>query len=317
MRAIGYQEFGDADQLKLVTLDAPALGDDEVLIKTTYAGVNPVDWKIRKGYLKDMFPHHFPIVPGWDTVGVVDAVGKNVENLEPGNRVYAYARKPDVQWGTYAEYVSFEAQHVALAPDKLSDAEASGVPLVGLTAWQSLFDFADLQTGQSILIHAGAGGVGSLAIQLAKWKGAEVFTTGSADNHEYLKSIGADVVIDYRKNDFVSMLKDLRPNGVDVVYDLVGGDVQDKSFGVVKEGGTLVSIVGAPSDDLRQQNHLGKVGFVFVEPNGAQLAELARLFDQDVLKASPVKEYSLVEAAKAHQESESGRVRGKLVLRIR
>lgn len=316
MKAITFTQFGGAEQLSLSDPEKPPVGPDDVLIHATYAGVNPVDWKIRKGFLADLFPHDFPIIPGWDTVGVVEAVGANVTERRRGERVYAYARKPRVQWGTYAEYVSVPAKHTALAAKSLSDAEAAGVPLVALTAWQALFDFAALQAGQSILVHAGAGGVGSIAIQLAKWKGAKVYATGSASSHDYLRSLGADVPIDYRNDDFATIVTQHEPDGVDVAFDLVGGDVQARSFEVTKKGGVLVSIVSPPSEELKEKRGVAKAGFVFVEPDGPTLTELAQLFDDGTLQASPVREYPLEEAAKAHEESEAGRVRGKLVLRI-
>lgn len=317
MKAITFSEFGETECLLLSDQEKPPMGAAQVLIKASYAGVNPVDWKIRKGYLSELFPHEFPVISGWDTVGVIEAVGENVTSLKVGERVYAYARKPVVKWGTYAEYVSVDAEHAAGAPAALSDAEAAGVPLVSLTAWQALFDFAELKRGQTVLIHAGAGGVGSIAIQLAKWKGAKVYTTGSAKKHEYLRSLGADVAIDYKNEDFVAALAEAEPGGVDVVFDLVGGEVQERSFEATKSGGVLVSIVSAPSEELQEKYRVGKAGFVFVEPSGETLSRLASLFNEGTLQASPVKTYPMEDAAQAHLDSESGRSTGKLVLRIR
>jgi len=315
MKAIAYNEFGEADQLKLTEVATPVAGENQVLIKIEYTSVNPVDWKIRKGLLKDMMPHHFPLIPGWDACGSVESVGKNVTDYKPGDKVYAYCRKPEVQWGTYAEYIALDSKDVAFAPNNISSAQAAALPLVGLTAWQALFDFCKLEKGQTILIHAGAGGVGSLAIQFAKHIGAEVITTASEKKHSFVKELGADLIIDYRKDDFEKVITDKYPDGVDAVFDLVGGETQTKSFNVLKKGGSLVSIAQPPDEALAKEKSV-KSGFVFVEPNRAQLTEIKELVEASKLQMAPIQEFNLDQAKEAQSLSEKGGIVGKIVIRI-
>ena len=198
MKAIVIDAFGGPDRLRAAEVPTPKASAGEVVIELACTSVNPVDWKIREGMLSGLFPHTFPLILGWDAAGTVSDTGEAVNEFSVGDRVYAYCRKPTVQWGTYAEYVAVPASAVAAMPANLSFAEAAAIPLVGLTSWQVLFDAANLRAGQTVLIHAGAGGLGSIAIQLAKNAGATVFTTASAANHEYVRSLGADHVIDYR-----------------------------------------------------------------------------------------------------------------------
>lgn len=280
MKAMTIDSFGGVEKLKLsdITLLPPEA--DEVQIKVIYAGVNPVDWKIREGLLKDRMPHEFPIVLGWDASGKISAVGKNVQKFKIGDEVYAYCRKPTIQWGTYAEYVNMEAIHVALKPKKFNFSQAASIPLAGLTAWQSLFDCAKLKQGEKVLIHAGAGGVGSLAIQLAKSIHAFVYTTASEANREYVKSLGADVVIDYRRDNFVDVIKKLEPAGIEVVFYTVGEKTLSESAKVLKPGGRLVSILGKLPEETRQAYQIEDF-YVYVRPNGEELKKLSELIDQD------------------------------------
>ncbi len=315
MRAMVIEEFGSADRLRFVELPCPTPAPGEVLIELRYAGVNPVDWQIREGHLKELFPHQFPLIPGWDAAGVVAACGAGVRHLKVGEAVYAYCRKSLVKWGTYAEYVTVDAAAVAPMPANLSFAQAAVIPLAGLTAYQSLFDFARLTAGQSILIHAGAGGVGSMAIQFARHIGATVITTASARNHDYVRGLGAQQAIDYTAGDFVAAVKQQMPGGVDVVFDAIGGVTQRQSYEVLKPGGTLVSIVEPPSQQVMLQYNF-HAGYVFVSPNGRQLHEITRLIEAGAVKAPRIKEMHLKDAAKAQELSRDGHVGGKLVLRI-
>jgi NADPH2:quinone reductase len=302
--------------LRLVDLPTPVPGDDEVLIALAYTSVNPVDWKIREGQLKDRMPNVFPIVPGWDAAGTVETVGKHVLRFRGGERVFAYCRKPVIQWGTYAEYVTMDAAHVAPMPNNLSFAQAAAIPLVGLTAWQSIFDCACLDRGQSVLIHAGAGGVGGMAIQLARHVGAKIYATASRRNHDYVRALGAAQVIDYTSENFVAAVKRLEPNGVDVVFDTVGADAYRASFAALKRGGFIVSIREKPDDALNAQ-HGVRAGYVFVRPDGEQLGAIAYLLEEGAIQAPHIEEMRLEDAAAAQEKSRARHVRGKIVLRIR
>ncbi len=315
MKAMAIEEFGGADKLKEMDLPKPVPQENEVLIKITHAGVNPVDWKIREGYLQEMLPHAFPLILGWDASGVVESVGANIEKYKAGDNVYAYCRKASVQHGCYAEYIAVDEEALALAPGKISLAEAAGIPLAGLTAWQSLFDFGELKEGQTVLIHAGAGGVGSLAIQFAKVHGAKVYTTASAKNREYVESLGADHIIDYTQENFVEVIQKAEPNGVDVVYDTVGSTTQEESFALVKKGGALVSIVDPPSEEKGQELGI-KVGFVFVTPNAKQLQEITDLINKEKVRPVSVQTMNLSEASQALTLNQERHVRGKIILEV-
>lgn len=314
MKAMIIDDFGGAERLRLADMPVPTPEDDEVLIQLAYTSVNPVDWKIREGLLKDLFPHQFPIILGWDAAGTVSAVGKAVSSFKEGDRVYGYCRKPIIQHGTYAEFVTVKATALAAMPDNISFAQGASIPLTGLTAWQALFDAARLSAGETVLIQAGAGGVGSLAIQFAKQAGAKVYTTASAINHDYIKSLGADVAINYKKEDVVQVMKTAEPSGVDVVFDTVGDQVQQQSFQVLKPGGRLVSIVAPPPEDLLQKFQV-KGDFVFVEPNGEQLRTIADLIAAGKVKPAMIEEMPLVEAALAQETSRGKHVCGKIVLK--
>ncbi len=314
MKAMIIDDFGGAERLRLADMPVPTPEDDEVLIQLAYTSVNPVDWKIREGLLKDLIPHQFPIILGWDAAGTVSAVGKAVSAFKKGDKVYGYCRKPTVQHGTYAEFIAVKATALAAMPDNLSFAQAASIPLTGLTAWQALFDAAQLTSGETVLIHAGAGGVGSLGIQFAKQAGAKVYATASSINHDYIKSLGADVAIDYKKENFVDRVKTAEPAGIDVVFDTVGDKVQQQSFEVLKSGGRLVSIVAPPPDDLLHKFQV-KGDFVFVEPNGEQLRIIAGLIAAGTVKPAMIEEMPLVEAALAQETSRGQHVCGKIVLK--
>jgi NADPH:quinone reductase-like Zn-dependent oxidoreductase len=316
MKAMVIEKFGHEEQLHFEDLPTPKPTDNEVQIQVLYASVNPVDWKIREGLLKNLLPHEFPLIPGWDAAGVVTAVGKNVKTFKVNDEVFAYCRKPVVKWGTYAEYVCFDANNVALKPKTLNFAEAAAIPLAGLTAWQAIFDFLKLKKGETILIHAGAGGVGSFAIQFAKYAEAKILTTASKQNHDYVKTLGADYAIDYHKSNFVNEVKKLFPNGIDVVFDTVGGKTLQESLEILKPKGRIVSIIEQLDPELARAKNV-QSGFVFVSPNGYELKQIASLIEQGKVCAPRIHEMPLSEASKAHEKSREGHTCGKIVLKIK
>ncbi len=315
MKALAINEFGGLDKLQLMDLPVPEIRPGEILVKVRAAGVNPVDWKIREGYLKDLFSHQFPVILGWDAAGVVEGVGKNVTRFKSGDEIFAYCRKPIVHGGAYAEYILLEEEHAAIKPKNITFEEAASIPLAALTAYQSLFDAANLQPGETILIHAAAGGVGGFGVQLAKDHGAVVWATASGRNKKYVQDLGASQVVDYTQVNFGDAVFSKYPHGVDVVFDCVGGEVLQKSAEIVKEGGRLITIVDDPTGLARNDIHKE---FVFVAPKSTQLTELARMVEQGRLKThlSQVFPFGLEKARKAHELSESMHTRGKMVLVI-
>lgn len=316
MKAVVIEDFGGPEQLKVMDIPAPLPTDHEVQIAVAYAGVNPIDCKVRMGLRKEWRPHYFPLILGWDVSGTVASVGKLVKNWKIGDQVFAYCRKPIVQWGAYAEYVCVEEELVARKPKRLPFDKAAAIPLVALTAWQVLFDCLTLKPGQIILIHAGAGGIGSMAIQFAKYGGAKIITTASSHNHDYVKKLGADVVIDYSKEDFVERVKTLYPDGIDVVFDTMGGDTMKRSFPLLKPSGSLVSIVSPDASQVAKEFQR-EGNFLLVTPNGEQLKIIASLIEQGKVVSPEVQELPLEQAALAHQKIEAMHTRGKIVLRVK
>ncbi len=315
MRAIAIQEFGGRDNLQLMDLPIPAVGAQEVLIRVKAAGVNPVDWKIREGFLRDLFPHEFPIILGWDAAGVVEKIGSEVTGHRVGDEVYAYGRLPVVHNGSYAEYIALPANIVAKKPVSLSFEQAASIPLAALTAYQSLFDAGGLQSGETVLIHAAAGGVGGFAVQLAKQHGATVIGTASPRNHDYLRGLGADRVIDYLTQDFRQVIREWYPSGVDLVYDCVGGDVLEQSVEILSSTGRLITIAEPAQAETMKAQGLN-VQFVFVAPNTRQLEELANMADQGLLHTHVSGTFPLEAAVQAHEILEAHHVKGKLVLTL-
>lgn len=315
MKAIVIDDFGGREQLKLREMPDPVAGPGEVVIRMAVAGVNPVDFKIRKGLLKTRLPHQFPIILGWDAAGTVAEVGAGVARFRPGDRVFAYCRKPVVQWGTYAERVAVSETSVSRMPEKISFETAGVVPLAGLTAWQSLFEAAGLQRGQTVLIHAASGGVGHYAVQLARESGARVIATAGPANLDFVRSLGAETVIDYRATDFCGEVRRIVPGGVDVAFDTVGGEVQDRSAEVVRPGGVLVSILAFQYEAQMVARGV-RPAYVFVRPDAAQLDRLAAMMEAERLVPHIERVYPIADAAQAHAHSEEGHVRGKLALAI-
>jgi len=315
MKAMVIDAFGGPEAMRLTDIATPVPGPGEVLIRIRATSVNPVEWKIRDGHLARLFPCGFPLILGWDAAGTIASLGDGVGGFAIGDRVWSYCRKPDIQWGTYAEYVTMTADAVAPMPANLSFAEASTIPLVGLTSWQSLFDVAAIRPGQSVLIHAGAGGIGSMAIPLAKWAGATVIATARAANHDYVRGLGADHVIDYSAEDFVAATRSLFPEGVDMVFGTVGGEVLTRSYAVVKPDGILVSITDKTDPDEAARRGI-RIKYVFVQPNGQQLRRLAGLVESGTLHPPVIEEMALAQAAEALERNKQGHVRGKIVLMV-
>ena len=308
MKAARIHAYGASTEIRIEDAPIPPLNADDVLIRVVATSVNPVDWKIRKGYLKEMIPYDMPLTMGWDVSGIVEKTGPAVTRFKPGDAVYS---RPDiVRNGAYAEYVAVRESEIAAKPATISHVEAASLPLVSITAWEALFTTAGLAKGQRVLIHAGAGGVGSVAVQLARAKGAHVTATASASKMALVKSLGADEVIDYHAQDFSSVAK-----GMDVVFDTVGGDVQEKSWAVLNPGGMLVSITSKPSED--RASAMGKrAGFVFIGPNAPILTELAAMVDLGRVRPLIAAEFGLNDTAKAQDFSETGRATGKVMIYV-
>jgi NADPH:quinone reductase-like Zn-dependent oxidoreductase len=308
MKAVRIHNYGGPEVLKFEDAPRPQPGNGEVLVRIHAAAVNPVDWKVRAGRLKERIQYPLPLIPGWDFSGVVEATGPGVTRLKKGDEVYA---RPDLaRNGAYAEYIVAKESEVALKPKSVDHVQAAAIPLAALTAWQALFDTGGLKAGQKVLIHAAAGGVGSFAVQLAKWKGAHVIGTASGRNQSFLRELGVDEPIDYEKTRFEDVVHD-----VDVVLDTIGGDTQKRSWNVLKKGGILVSIV-SPASAEEAAKHGVRSGYVFVQPNASQLAEIAKLVDSGKLKPMVETVLPLSEARRAQEQSESGHTRGKIVLKV-
>ncbi|HYR02819.1 MAG TPA: NADP-dependent oxidoreductase [Syntrophobacteria bacterium] len=315
MKAIAIREFGRRDKLGRMDLPVPEVGAGEVLVRVKGAGVNPVDWKIREGRLKDLFPHRFPLIPGWDAAGIVEKIGPGVTRFRVGDEVFAYCRKPVVQGGAYAEYIALTEEHMAVKPRNTTFTEAAGIPLAALTAYQALVDAAGVRSGERVLIHAAAGGVGGFGVQIAKDRGALVWGTAGSRNEDYVRSLGAERVIDYGRDDFRKVVRSAYPDGVDVVFDCVGGDVLKKSVEIVRKGGRLISIVDSLDEGSQGRADI-RFEFVFVAPNSKELSELGQMVEQGRLRVHLEEVLPLEAAAKAHELSESRHTRGKIVLSV-
>jgi NADPH:quinone reductase len=315
MKAVRIHEFGDVDVLKYEEVERPEPQVGEVLVRVRAAGVNLVDVVSRQHPLPiTTGAKALPYILGWDISGEVVALGEGVTQFAVGDEVYGMPRFPG-EAKAYSEYTTAPVADIALKPQRLTHQEAAGVPLAALTAWQALFDVAHLQAGQTIFIPGGAGGVGHFAIQLAKWKWAKVITTTSTRNLEFVRNLGADVVIDYTRQAFTDVVND-----VDVVLDTVGEDVLKHSFHVVKRGGFIVSLPGHKGVKALGEQLAPHYGVTFVlllvHPSGEQMAQMAQLFDAGHLKTHLDAVFPLKDVAQAHKLSEGGHVRGKLVLTI-
>lgn len=306
MLAVRIHQYGNRDALSLDDIPVPEVQPDELLVKVVAASVNPVDWKVREGYLAQMVPHALPLTLGWDVSGVVTAVGSAVSGWQPGDAVFS---RPDLaRNGTYAEFVAIRAVECARKPRTIPHAAAASLPLAGITAWEALVDQAGIQPGQRVLVHAGSGGVGSLAIQIARDHGATVIATTSTRNRALVESLGAHQVIDYTQTRFTEAVEP-----VDVVFDTLGGQVQEDSWQVLRPGGILVSIVSPPDPDRAAAQGV-RGAFVFIGPNAPVLERLAEMVDGGRLRPLVGAEFGLRDIARAHALSESGRAVGKIVL---
>ena len=305
IQAIRVHNYGESDVLTLEAIAQPEPQSNEVLIRVQAAAVNPLDWKIRAGYMKEFFPMPLPFTPGMDVAGIVEAIGADVKAFQVGQEVYG-----ELPMGAYAQFATAPQDAIALKPKTLDFVEAASVPMVAMTAYQGLFDRADLKSGQTVLIHAASGGVGMFAVQFAKWKGAHVIGTASAANAEFVRSLGADQVIDYNATPFEQVVEN-----VDVVLDTLGGDTQARSYSVVKPGGILVSTAAPPNPQKAQERGI-RAEMMNMKPSTSLLEEIASLLDSGQLKTIVAQTFSLSEARQAQELSQGGHVRGKIVLQI-
>jgi 2-desacetyl-2-hydroxyethyl bacteriochlorophyllide A dehydrogenase len=333
MRAFVVSRYGKDDSVAALELPVPELRDDDVLVQVHAASINPLDLKIKNGELKPLLPYKLPLILGNDLAGVVIDVGPRVHRFKPGDDIYA---KPDqARIGAFAEVIAISEDDVALMPACLNMEQAASVPLVGLTAWQALIEKAELRAGQKVLIHAGSGGLGSIAIQLAKHLGATVATTTSTANVEWVKGLGADVVIDYKRDDFETVVRDY-----DVVLDTLGGETLDKSLRVLKPGGKVISVAGPLEPDFakefgvnwfliqamrvlslqirRKAKRRGVTySFLFMKANGTQLRELSSLIDSGVIRPVVDRVFPFESTPQALAYVEQGRAKGKVVVKVR
>jgi NADPH:quinone reductase-like Zn-dependent oxidoreductase len=304
MKAVRIHEYGSATVLQYEDAPVPDIGPDGVLIRVRAAGVNPVDWKIRKGLMQAVRPLQFPAVVGADVAGTVERVGPLVTRFKPGNAVVARVE------GAYAEFAAAKTDAVGSAPKSIPLEHAAGLPVAAGTAWTVLFDAARLTPGQRVLIHGGSGGVGTFAVQFAKLAGLHVIATTSATNAALVESLGADEVIDYGSGNFATKIRD-----IDLVIDNVGGETLKNSYAVVRRGGLLLSIVSPPDEDSAKQHGIN-ARFERGNINGIRLQEIAGLIDAGKLRVVVDKEIPLHDAAYAHELSEAGHVRGKIILNV-
>jgi NADPH:quinone reductase-like Zn-dependent oxidoreductase len=304
MKAVRIHEYGSATVLKYEDAPVPDIGPDGVLIRVRAAGVNPVDWKIRKGLMQAVRPLQFPAVVGADVAGTVEHVGPLVTRFKPENAVVARVE------GAYAEFAAAKTDAVGPAPKSIPLEHAAALPVAAGTAWTVLFDAARLTPGQRVLIHGGSGGVGTFAVQFAKLAGLHVIATTSAANAALVKSLGADEVIDYGSGNFATKIRD-----IDLVIDNVGGETLKNSYAVVRKGGLLLSIVSPPDEDTAKQHGI-TARFERGNINGIRLQEIAGLIDVGKLRVVVDKEIPLHDAAYAHELSERGHVRGKIILNV-
>lgn len=333
MKAYSISKYSKTDKLQLVEVPEPIIKENEVLIQIHSASINQLDAKIKTGEFKMLLPYKFPLILGHDVAGIVTKIGSKVTKIKIGDEVFA--RPSDFKIGTFAEYISVRENDLALKPATISMEEASSIPLVSLTVWQAFFEKANLQKGQKVFIQAGSGGVGTIAIQIAKHFGAFVATTTSAENFELVKSLGADLVIDYKTQDFEAILKD---------YDLVLNSQDEKtlmkSLNVLKSGGKVVSISGPPDTVFAEEfglnflmkivmfflsrkvkNKAKKLGvdysFLFMKANGKQLSEIGKLIETGVIRPVVDKVFSFEAMNDAMSYVSSGRAKGKVVVKVK
>ncbi|MEU0157809.1 NADP-dependent oxidoreductase [Streptomyces sp. NPDC006261] len=307
MKAISYNAYGSADVLEYGERPDPVVGPDSVLVKVRAAAVNPVDWKAREGYLQGGLEAVFPVIPGWDVSGVVVQPGIAVDEFAVGDEVIGYVREDFLSRGTFAEYVAAPVRTLARKPLSLSFEEAAGLPLAGLTAYQVLYRTLKIREGDTVLVHAAAGGVGSLAVQLARHTGCRVIGTASAHNHDHVRSLGAEPV-EYGEG-LADRLRELAPEGIGAAFDTVGGDALRVSAETLAPGGRLASIA-----DSEVFSYGGR--YAFVRPDAADLAQLAELAEQGIVTVHVDRVFPLEQAADAYRLNQEGRTRGKIVVTV-
>ncbi len=333
MKAFIIDRYGKKAALRATEIPEPELGKDDVLVQIHAAGVNPLDLKIRDGEFKMILPYRMPLVLGNDLAGVVARVGSGVQQFKAGDEVYA--RPDDNRIGAFAEFIAIDQRSLAIKPKDLTMEEAASIPLVGLTAWQALVEKANLKKGQKVLIHAGSGGVGTLAIQLAKHLGATVATTTSTANVEWVKRLGADIVIDYRKDDFEKILHDY-----DVVLNSLGTETLEKSLRILKPGGKLISISGPPDVDFAKSAGLSgflklvmrllsygirkkakrrgvSYSFLYMRASGEQLRKITALIDSQVIRPVVDRVFPFESTPEALAYVETGRAKGKVIVKVK
>lgn len=333
MKAFIVDKYSKGRALRLGAMPDPIPADQDVLVKIHAAGLNPLDVKIRDGAFKLLLPYRPPFILGHDMAGIVTRIGANVRGFKVGDAVYARPR--DGRIGTLAEAIAVDEADLALQPKTLTMAEAAAMPLVGLTAWQALVEQANLQKGQKVLIHAGAGGVGTFAIQLAKYLGATVATTTSTANVDFVTALGADIVIDYRKQDFATVL-----SGYDVVLHSLDADTLEKSLSVLKPGGKLISISGPPDPDFARRQGLNGLlrqvmrllsfkirrkakrlgidySFLFMRADGGQLQQITALIEAGIIRPVIDQVFPFEKTNEALASLAAGRSRGKVVITLR
>jgi len=305
IQAVRVHQYGGPEELKLERIQRPEPQAGEVLIHVHAAGVNPVDWKIRQGWMKDFRPMPLPYIPGLDLAGTVEEIGPGVTAFQKGQAVFGQSPK-----GVYTEYTTAPVERLALKPKTLSFDEAATVPVGATTAWQGIFDHGALQPGQRVLIQGAAGGVGMFAVQFARWKGAHVIGTTSTANVDFVRSLGAETVIDYTSTPVEQAAHD-----IDLVFDAVGGKTLESSLRVLKRGGTLVTIAGQPPEEKVRE--LGvRVASFSAQVSSELLQTFAQLIDEGQVKVAIAEKFPLSEARQAHERSQSGHGRGRIVLHI-
>lgn len=317
MKAVYYERFGPAEVLKLGEMPKPDVKPGQVLVQIAATAVNPIDRRLRAGELKEYFQREWPIIPGWDFSGRIVAIGEGVSDWKIGDNVAGLAFSWFLHGGTYAEYVAVDASAIARKPENLSFVEAAALPLVSLTAWQSLVEYSDLKAGQSVLIEAGAGGLGSAAISIAHYIGATIYTTARSHNAAYVRARGADFVIDYSTENYVEVILEREPGGLDVVLGALSDEQAIRNaIHLARPGGVVPYMNNDPPDMPEIKDRNIKTEFLHHRADGQSLGELMTLYSSGKLMLPQIEVMQLEEATQAHLRSESSRTRGKLVLHI-
>lgn len=311
MKAVQFNSYGDSSVLEINEVSNPVAGEGQVLVEVYAAGINPIDYKIREGYLKEHVPLQFPVTIGGDFSGIIVALGNNVSNFKIGDEVYGQAGILNGGSGSFAEFAAANLEKISAKPKSVTFVEAGALPLAGVSALQAVEDEIKLGKGQKILIHGGAGGIGSIAIQIAKALAGYVATTVSSNDIQFVKELGADEVIDFKNQNFEEILKDY-----DAVFDTVGGETTNKSFAVLKKGGIIVSMLGQPDEKLAKDHQVNAIG-QNTNATPERLMRLAQLTDSGKIKPQVDKVFPLEQVKEAFNYLEQGHPRGKVVLKVK